>query len=241
MLMLPSRQDGTRWLAELQRIRAHDATFGHWAHALLGLARKLHAAGTLSVSTPQPPRWRGSRLAPGEANMPLGSCHTNWLVEQASLLADLSDDVGDPVGQTAGFFVDWLIWFWTADACHPRTLTVRRDAIKHDPRHLYSTASARRDISDATARGVRASGVVEHEHAVPKRIVVGLILNRTLSPRDALVRFAKAVIVSKQEHRLLNLHYRESMPPGWNPTNAAADPLARYRDPKITITIDPPC
>lgn len=241
IVMSGPAQDGRYWLTEMQRVRKHDPTFGHWAHALLGLACKLTAAGTLSIQTPKPERWRGGRLERGERVVPLDSPHHNWLSAQAGLLVELSRRPSDPVGRCAANLIDWIIWFWTADACHPRTLAVRRDAIKHDTTHLCSTAAARQAIVMATADGVPKASVVEHEHAVPKRILIDLMVNRTLSPHDALGRFAKAAVVTKGEHRLLNLRYRDRMPKSWDPTNAAADPFARYRDPEVNLTVDSPC
>jgi hypothetical protein len=117
---------------------------------------------------------------------------------------------------------------------------VRRDAIKHDYSHLWSTDGARRAVDAAAKSRIRVGSVVEHEHAVPKRILIHLIMSEELSPHDALVRFAHGVLVTNNEHRHLNRYFRADMPLGWDPTSATADPFARYHNAKVNIAVDPP-
>ena len=232
--------DGETWIAELRRLRERDAALGHWAHELLRLARRLHGTGDLRITVAAPLRWRGERLVPGDEYEGLGAPHREWLIAQANLITQLARSGTDPVGVCAAKFIDWIVWFWTADGCHPRSGAVRRDAIKHDPRHLNSTAAARRAIKAAAKAGIRPSSVVEHEHAVPKRVLIRLMLDDGWGARDVLIHFAHAVVVTKDEHRRLNLHYRNDMPEEWEPSARTADAFARYSAPEVGIAIDPP-
>lgn len=56
--------------------------------------------------------------------------------------------------------------------------------------------------------------------------------------REALERFAHAVVVSKAEHERLNRYLRETMPGGWDRMHPSADPLERYH--AVNITVDRP-
>jgi hypothetical protein len=232
--------DGSGWIAELQRRRLQDAAFGQWAHALLGLARKLQARGDLDIDLPAPLKWSSDRRARGETFVALTNEHRDWLVAQADLLKSLSADTSDPVGRCAKYFVDWLIWFWTADGCHPKTLSARRDAIKHDYTHLWSTPAARDAVDLALKRRSSPGNVVEHEHVVPKRRLISLIMGNQLSTRAVFDRFAHAAIVTTPEHKCLNKHFSDDMPIGWDPTSATADPFARYHAAVVKLIVEPP-
>lgn len=230
--------DGKEWLARLHGLQQNDRKIGRWADALLTRARKLKDRGLLRADVPEKRAWRGDRRVWGEDWDQLQAEHRDWLAEQARVLKAVSRRSADPVGQCASHFIDWIIWFWTADGCHPRTHCAQRDAIKHDCRYLYSTVEARQRIARARATRVAIPSVVQHEHAVPKRELIELVLGDKMSPYEALERFARAVVVSNAEHELLNRRFRERMPPGWDPTSPSADPFARYH--AVNIIVDSP-
>jgi|GEM_PF-1848280 len=226
------------WLAAQPQTRAENPQLGHWAHTFLALAKKLARKGILSSKLEPAPRWQGKRLLRGEMVAPLSERQREWLIDQARLLAEMKRAGRDL--DCARYFVDHLIWFWTADGCHPRSEAVRRDAVKHDHRHIWWSYEARKAIDTARSQGKRISSVVQHEHAVPKKELVNLILGGQLESRAVLERFARAVLVTKEEHLKLNKHFKVGMPGDWDPLNPQADPFARYNHPLVAIKPNPP-
>lgn len=88
---------------------------------------------------------------------------------------------------------------------------------------------------------IRRGQGLRHEHAVPLMIVYGL-LRELKSPTPEMVyavceRFLIGVVVTQEEDRLLNVHFRKTMPPEfWEPTSPEYhDPLLRYKRCQIEI------
>lgn len=229
---------GVHWIGELTRLSREDARVGKWAHVLLRRARWLQAKGQLTATIPAATPWQRMVMKQGERCEPLTTAHRDWLVAQATALRALSALKTDCVGSCAGAFLDWIIWFWTADACYPSTYAVRRDGIKYDPEGLWSTEEAQRELDKVRRNGLKVSKVVEHEHAVPKKAMIELIRTGKMQAGDVLSRFGHAVLVTRSEHQRLNQRFRDQMPCDWEPTSETADPFARYR--RLEIGIWPP-
>ena len=98
--------------------------------------------------------------------------------------------------------IDDLLWFWTADAVHADG-SVRRDAIKTDPRYLHSTTAARESLDGATTT---KEDKVQHEHAGERAEIIAVLEERahTLAEVLGIVRHLNvAVLVTRREHKAL--------------------------------------
>lgn len=89
----------------------------------------------------------------------------------------------------------------------------------------------------ATERGV---GLIVFDHAIPFRYQLEeLISISELTPdavRSALVKFGVAVLITKEQDRLLtSLGLQRNMPNGWD----GVDPLARYKAAEIPLIDNP--
>ena len=237
---MTEKTTGSTWIDEQRRLCTAGTLVGPWARAFVWRARSLRANGLLPLEIGPSTTWRGARLPNGVACYALRDDHRQWLVDQAVALTNLSKIKGDPIGRCAKHFMDWLIWFWTADGCHPTTFTVRRDGIKHDYRHLHWSDKAAEEINKARRNGTSVSSVVEHEHAVPKRLLIDIIICGRVEAAVALHSFARAALVTKGEHIVLNREFKDKMPLSWNSLDAHADPFARYKDPLVSINLNDP-
>lgn len=238
--------DGPAWLEYQRRIRRTEPILGHWSHTYLGLAVKLWNQGRLKTAVLPPSRWASDRKQATHRFGGLLDENKRWLVDQAATLVALSRIPDDPVGLCAKYFLDWTIWYRTADGCHPTTLTVRRDALKYDLRSLWWTPAAGEALERARTAGVAPSKVVEHEHIIPKRVLVGLMLRDEVSVEAAMNSYAMAALVTPAEHKRLNAAFPHSMPAGWTPKRAGraasadddTDAFARYAS--VGLKLNPP-
>jgi hypothetical protein len=224
--LLQGTPTGNQWLLEQQRLATLKSDVAHWAHAFLALARKLRRSG-LQLDA-RVPRWRFARPT-GAPYEPLTEVPRAWLIQQATLLLRIARAPDDPLQPFVARFLDWAIWFRIADACYPGTHIVRRDAIKHDFRHHWWTEAAKRE-ADALGHDRRmVASVVQHEHVVPKRLLIRLLMDGTVTAHRVFEQLAVAALVTTGEHAQLNRRFRTCMPDAWDPKAEDADPWARYK------------
>ena len=76
---------------------------------------------------------------------------------------------------------------------------------------------------------------LRHEHAVPKKVVIGALLNlRNPTEKDVGLwfKFLIGVVVTKEEEKLLNRRFKSSMPPEFYDASSSSslDMFVRYKN-----------
>jgi hypothetical protein len=99
---------------------------------------------------------------------------------------------------------------------------------KYEGCPLWSKKAYEQFAADGTVKNLR------HEHAVPKKVVVGALLNlKNLTEKDVDLwfKFLIGVVVTKEEDKLLNSRFKSSMPPEFYDENgpSSLDRLLRYK------------
>lgn len=80
-----------------------------------------------------------------------------------------------------------------------------------------------------------------HEHAVPKKVVIELLLALDKPDAGFIYRVCEAfligVVVTMEEEKVLNARFNSAMPPEFSETNnpASLDPLLRYKQCGIEV------
>ena len=128
-------------------------------------------------------------------------------------------------------------WRWTADAVHPLTDMVVKDAIKQDIRYLPHSA----DAALVFAQHPKELGKrLTHEHTIPLGLLAEKVFNLETDDREAIREIfsvhCRAALVTKEEDRKLNsAKLRSAMPSSWA---FGGDILGRYS--AVGIELLPP-
>jgi hypothetical protein len=142
---------------------------------------------------------------------PLDENHKRFLAEEISRHINVAADPLHGMHRIARFLVDSLLWCWSADGIDSDGVA-RRDLLKYDFNFQRHTTSAALNFDQFGRGGLR------HEHAVPRKSLIELLLHRRATPHetyDLLTRMCFGVIITTKQDASIyenNKSLRDGMP-----------------------------
>ena len=168
----------------------------------------------------------------------LDDLHKHFIAAEIARHIVVAGDTGHAMRKISRFLIDSLLWCWTADGIDGDG-DAKRDLLKYDCDLQRHTAAA---VERWEENGRKGTGL-RHEHAVPRRELIELLLR--LRPTetevfDLLEKMCFAVIVTKEEDDKLSEKYRNRMPTTLSRDTNGDALLARYIEVNLKTAIRSP-